>query len=94
MYHSFDVLSARLTWPTALFAFVCEPQEVCKVPDVKSVPPKSHHINSKLLSLSLFNVPVVSPSHVIVFFSQVDVDDTVYDFDILLLLSVSLISHI
>jgi hypothetical protein len=34
MYHSFAVLSARLTWPTALSALSNDCQEVAKVPEV------------------------------------------------------------
>ena len=77
MYHSFDVLSARFTWPTALFAAVFVPQEVCKVPDVKLVPAANQKSISKDAALSLSNAPVVSPAKVIVFFSQVSAEEIV-----------------
>ena len=49
-----------------------EPQDVCKVPDVLSVPAPNQKFNSKLEVLSFPKEPVVSPAKVIVFFSQVD----------------------
>ena len=71
MYHSFDVLSARLTWPTALFAFVLVSQDVAKVPDVKLLPAPNQNERFKVKALSLSNVFAVSPAKVILFFSQV-----------------------
>jgi hypothetical protein len=53
MYQSLDVLSAQLTCPTALFAFVVDDQVVAKVPDVKLVPAPNQKFNLKLSPLSL-----------------------------------------
>ena len=94
MYHSLAVLSARLTWPTALFAGVVDVQVVDKVPLEKSEPAANQNWADKLLPLSLSNVPVVSASKVIVFFSQVDALFIVYDFEICLELSASYNSKI
>jgi hypothetical protein len=50
---------------------------VFNVPDVKALPAPNQKNNCKLAPLSLLSVPVVSPSNVIVFFSQVLVTFTV-----------------
>jgi hypothetical protein len=77
MYQSLDVLSAILTCPTAALAFTFDAQEVAKVPLEYVLPATNQKRNVKLVPLSLFNVPVVSPGNVIVLNSQVLVTFTV-----------------
>jgi hypothetical protein len=61
----------------ALLAVVTDVQVVDRVPEVKLEPAPNQKFKPKLLPLSLSNAPVVSPSNVIVFFSQVFVVFTV-----------------
>jgi len=80
------VLSARLTWPTALFADVVASQSVAKVPELKSLPTPNQNVQAKPKPLSLLNEPEpsVSPETVIVFFSQVLEALIVYELQIVL----------